>query len=74
MVNEVTCSKGLPHQSIIFQYSFREGAKIEHGYLLLELHPLSPDPVRVRTSIFKSEVVEIFTTATVTKDVNFDLD
>ena len=54
--------------------SFREATKKDHGYLLLDRHPLTPDPVRVRTSIFKSDEVEIFAPASETKEGNFDLD
>ena len=57
-----------------FMNSFREATKKDHGYLLLDLHPLTPDPLRVRTSIFKSDEVEIFAPASETKEVNFDLD
>ena len=54
--------------------SFREATKKDHGYILLDLHPLTPDPLRVRTSIFKSDEVEIFAPASEIKEANFDVD
>ena len=57
-----------------FADSFREATKKDHGYLLLDLQPLTPDPVRVRSSIFKSEEVEIFAPVSETKEVSIDLD
>ena len=54
--------------------SFREATKNDHGYLLLDLQALTPDPLRLRTSIFKSDQVEIFAPISETKDANFDLD
>ena len=66
-------SKGVRHQSQIFRDSFRQATKTDHGYLLLDLHPLTPDPVRVRTSIFLSVEVEIFAPASETKEVRVDL-
>ena len=57
-----------------FMDSFRESSKKDHGYLLLDLHPLTPDPVRFRTSKFKTDEVEISAPASETKEVTFDLD
>ena len=58
----------------IFMDWCREATKKDHGYLLLDLHPLTPDHIRVRTSIFKSDQVEIFAPASESKEANFDLD
>ena len=63
-----------PTKVKFFMDSFREATKKDHGYLLLDLHPLTPDPLRVRTSIFKSDEVEIFAQASEAKEVRFDLD
>ena len=63
-----------PTKVKFFMDSFREATKKDHGYLLLDLHPLTPDPLRVRTRIFKSDEVEIFAPASETKEVRFDLD
>ena len=54
--------------------SFREATKKDHGFLLLDLHPLTPDPLRVRTSICKSDEVEIFAPTTESKDAHFDME
>ena len=63
-----------PTKVKFFMESFREATKKDHGYLLLDIHPLTPDPLRVRTSIYNSEGVEIFAPASETKESNFDLD
>ena len=63
-----------PTKVKFFMDSFREATKKDQGYRLLYLHPLTPDPLRVRTSIFKSEQLEIFAPASETKEVRFDLD
>ena len=63
-----------PTKVKFFMDSFREATKNDHGYLLLDLHPLTPDPIRVRTGIFKSDEVEIFAPASETTDVNLELD
>ena len=59
-----------PTKVKFFMDSFREATKKDHGYL----HPLTPDPLPVRTSIFKSDEVEIFAPTNETKEANFDLD
>ena len=48
-----------PTKVKFFMDSFGEATKKDQGYLLLDLHPLTSDPLRVRTSIFKSDGVEI---------------
>ena len=63
-----------PKKVKFFMDSFTEATKKDHGYLLVDLHPLTPDPLRVRTSIFKSDEVEIFAPASETKEANFDQD
>ena len=45
-----------------------------HGSLLVDLYPLTPDPVRVRTSIWKSVEVYIFAPASERNEAKFDLD
>ena len=52
--------------------SFRQATKTDHGYLLLDIHPLTPDSVRVRRSIFKSDEVEIFAPASEPKEGKFN--
>ena len=44
-----------PTKVKFFMDSFREATKKYHGYLLVDLLPLTPDPVRFRTTIFKSD-------------------
>ena len=56
-----------PTKVKFFMESFREATKIDHGYLLVDLHPVTPDPIRVRTGIFKSDEVEIFAPASEAK-------
>ena len=51
--------------------SFREARKKDHGYLLIEFDPLSPDRLRVRKSLLMSDEVEIFQPASETKEVPF---
>ena len=63
-----------PTKVKFFMHSFRETTKKDNGYLLLDLQPLTPFPLRVRTSIFKSEQLEIFAPASETKEDTFDLD
>ena len=63
-----------PAQVNFFMDAFREATKNEHGYLLLDLHPRTPDAVRVRSSIFKNDEVEIFAPKSQTEEVTFDLD
>ena len=63
-----------PTKVKFFIDSFREATKNDHGYLFLDLDPLTPHPLRVRTSIFKSDEVVIFAPASETKEANFDLD
>ena len=63
-----------PTKVKFFMESFREATKKDHVYLVLDLHPLTSDPFRVRTSIFKSNEVEIFAPASENKEAKFDLD
>ena len=49
-----------PTQVKFFMDAFSDATKSDHGYLLLDLHPLTPDAVRVRSKIFKNEQIEIF--------------
>ena len=50
----------LPTQVLFFIDGYREAKKKEHGSILLDLHPLTPDRIRVRSSILKSEELEIY--------------
>ena len=63
-----------PSKVKFFMDSFREATKKDHGYLLLDIHPLTPDPLPVRTSKIMSDEEEIFAPASETKEANFDLD
>ena len=49
-----------PTQVKYFFHAFLEATKKEHGYLLLDLHPVTPDRLRVRRRIFKPEELEIY--------------
>ena len=57
-----------------FMDIFREATKKEHGCLLLDLHPMTPDPVNVRKSIWTPDEVENLAPASERKDGIFDLD
>ena len=57
-----------------FMDSFREATKKDHAYLRLGLHPLTPNPVRVRTSIFKSDEEVIFAPASESSKGRYYLD
>ena len=46
----------------------------EHGYLLLDLHPLTPDRLRVRRSIFKPDELEIYAPSGGLEEQSFDLE
>jgi len=52
-----------PTQVKEFMSAFQEATEGPHGYLLLDLHPLTPENLRVRTKIFQNEVLEIYTPA-----------
>jgi len=52
--------QAFPSQVKYFTEAFRSATKNDHGYLLLDMHPLTPDPLRVRSKIFKNEDMEIF--------------
>ena len=53
---------------------FREATKKDHVYLRLDLYPYTRDPVKVRTSICKFELVDIFAPARESKECTINLD
>ena len=53
--------------------AYREATKKEHGYLLLDLHPLTHDRLRVRSSIFKPDELEIYSASGGLEEQSFDL-
>ena len=63
-----------PTKVKFFMDSFRQATKKDQAYLLLELNHLTPDPGRVRPSIFNTEEVEIHGPPCESKDLTFDLD
>ena len=63
-----------PTQVKYFKDAFLEARKKEHGYLLLDLHHLTPARLRVRSTIFIPEVLEIYATAGGPEDQTFELE
>ena len=63
-----------PSQVKYFMDAFLEATKKEHGYLLLDLHPLTPDRLRVRSRIFKPDELEIYAPAGGPEDQTFELE
>ena len=57
-----------------FVHAFLEATKKEHGYVLLDLHPLTPDMLRVRSRIFKPGELEIYAPAGGHEDQTFELE
>ena len=49
-----------PNKVKYFMKAFQNATEKSHGYLLVDLHPLSPEEIRLRSRIFKNEEVEIF--------------
>ena len=56
-----------------FMDAFQEATKKKHGYLLLDLHPLTPDRLRVRSRIFKPDELEIYALSGGPEDQTFEL-
>ena len=50
-----------PTQVKFFINAFQDATQREHGYLLLDLHPNTPDTLRVRTKILDNEEMTIYT-------------
>jgi len=50
-----------PNQVKFFINAFQDATQRDHGYLLLDLHPQTPDPLRVRTKILDNEEMTIYT-------------
>jgi hypothetical protein len=62
-----------PNQVKYFVNAFQDATTRHHGYLLLDLHPLTPEELRVRSRIFKNEELEIYTPLEAAGDKEFDL-
>ena len=63
-----------PTQVKYFMDAYREATKKEHGYLLHDLQPLTPDRFRVRSSIFKPDEMEIYAPSGGIEEQSFDLE
>ena len=61
-------------QVYYFMDACREATKKEHGYLLLDLHPLTPDRLRIRSSIFKPDELAIYAPSGGLEEQSFDLE
>ena len=53
--------------------TFRKATKTDHGYRVLDVHPLSTEPGRVVRIKFNNDEVENFARARESKEVNHDL-
>ena len=49
-----------PSKVKFFMEAFQDATQNHHGYLVLDLHPLTPDEFRVRSHIFRNEEMEIY--------------
>ena len=49
-----------PRQVKFLMDAFKEATRSNHGYLLLHLHPQTPDQLRVRSRLFKNDNIEIY--------------
>ena len=63
-----------PSQVKYFMDAYRDATKKKHCYLLLDLHPLTPDRFRVRSSIFKPDEMEIYALSGGLEEQSFDLE
>ena len=61
-----------PSQVKYFMDGFKEVTKKEHGNLLMDLHPLTPDRIRVRRRIFKPDGLEIYAPGGRPEDQTFE--
>jgi len=62
-----------PNRVKFFMNSFENATQKQHGYLLLDLHPRTPEEIRVRSRIFRNEEVEIYTPLESPAEVEFDM-
>ena len=62
-----------PNQVKFFMSAFQDATQRHHGYLLLDLHPQTPEEVRVRSRIFRNEEVEIYTPLKSEGELEFDI-
>ena len=62
-----------PNQVKYFMNAFQDATSRDHGYLVLDLHPLTPEDVRVRSHIFKNEEMTIYSPLETAGDKEFDL-
>ena len=62
-----------PNQVKFFMSAFQDATQRHRGYLFLELHPLTPEEVRVRSRIFRNEEVEIYTPLKSEGELEFDM-
>ena len=53
--------------------AFKEATRNNHGYLLLDLHPQTPDPLRVRSRLFKNAKIEIYAPQTDAQEQTVEL-
>ena len=61
-----------PNQVKFFVNAFEDATRRDHGYLVLDLHPQTPDPVRVRSKIFANEELEIYAPSETNQELEFD--
>ena len=62
-----------PNKVKYFMNAFENATQKQHGYLLLDLHPLTPEEVRLRSHIFRNEDVEIYTPIDSPGEKDFDM-
>ena len=62
-----------PNQVKYFISAFQDATEQNHGYLVLDLHPETPDQVRLRTKIFQNEEMVIYAPSKTKADLQFDL-
>ena len=62
-----------PSQVKFLMDAFKEATRSNHGYLLLDLHPQTPDQLRVRSRLFKNDNIEIYASKTDAQEQSFEL-
>ena len=50
-----------PRQLTYFMGAYKDATSMNYGYLLIDMHPSSPDITRLRTDIFPDEPQVLFT-------------
>ena len=65
--------QGFPTQVKYFLNDYREATKKDHRSILLHLHPVRPDRLRVRRSICKPDELEIYAPSGGLEEQSFDL-